>query len=85
MEKKEMYTWLGIAVCFLVPGLWMFSVAPTAWFVGAIQKTRWLTVATILTVIGTFIILGVSAFVAGVLHNKRKRLWKKRRGVNDEV
>jgi len=71
MEKKRIYILFGIAVCFLVPGLWMFYVAPTIWWVDAVQRDNWFRVATILTGLGTFIILVVSSFVAGILYGKK--------------
>ena len=70
MEKKNVCLWFVVAILLLIPGLWMFYVVPTIWWVDGMQKASWITVATILTGLGAFIILGVSAFIAGGLRER---------------
>jgi len=63
-EMKNMYFWFVVAMLLLIPGLWMFYVAPTIWFIDVPDRAGWFTLAILLTGFGTFIILYISNLIA---------------------
>lgn len=66
MDEKNIYSWF--AALLIAAGLWMFYVALTGypWWFTIIQKTNWLCISAVLTV------LGIGVFIIKILGREKK-------------